>query len=49
MLIKEIMADGVDTEWLALISEAKELGLTQELVREFLHRNEVKEVLIHNG
>lgn len=43
------MADGVDTEWLALIAEAKELGLTQELVREFLHGNEVKEVLINNG
>jgi hypothetical protein len=49
MLTEEIMADGVDTEWLALIVEAKELGLTRELVREFLQRNEVKEVLVNNG
>lgn len=49
MLIEETMADGLDTEWLALILEAKELGLTPEFVREFLHRNEVKEVLINNG
>ncbi|WP_342429867.1 anti-repressor SinI family protein [Neobacillus sp. FSL H8-0543] len=47
-MISVKMIDGMDLEWVALISEAKELGLSKELVREFLHRNEVKESFVEN-
>ncbi|MBT2688466.1 anti-repressor SinI family protein [Bacillus sp. ISL-47] len=37
--------DGIDMEWMELILEAKNLGLEKEEIREFLHKNEAKEVL----
>lgn len=42
------MLNGIDAEWMALILEAKELGLSKETILDFLHQNEVKEVLIKN-
>jgi hypothetical protein len=48
VVISESIIDGMDVEWVALISEAKRIGLSKELVREFLHRNEVKETLVEN-
>ncbi|WP_409273647.1 anti-repressor SinI family protein [Neobacillus sp. SCS-31] len=40
MLVKERGFEGLDQEWIALIMEAKEIGLESELVRDFLNRNE---------
>ncbi|WP_316570119.1 DNA-binding anti-repressor SinI [Neobacillus sp. YIM B06451] len=40
MLVKERGFEGLDQEWIALIMEAKEIGLESELVRDFLSRNE---------
>jgi len=42
----ETLNEVIDAEWLALILEAKNMGLSKESVREFLHENELKEVLI---
>lgn len=49
VIIEDTLIEGLDSEWLALIIEAKELGLSKEFVREFLQQNEVREVLIKNG
>jgi Anti-repressor SinI len=46
--ITDSMMNGMDTEWLALIVEAKELGLSKETILEFLHQKEVREVLVKN-
>lgn len=46
--ITESMMNGMDTEWLALIVEAKELGISKETILDFLHQNEVSEVLVKN-
>ncbi|URM32341.1 anti-repressor SinI family protein [Cytobacillus firmus] len=43
---QNVKIDGIDLEWLQLIMEAKNLGLQKEEVREFLHNNRAKEVLI---
>jgi hypothetical protein len=48
VIVTESMMTGMDAEWLALIVEAKELGLSKELILDFLHQNEVKENLIKN-
>lgn len=48
MVITDSMLNGMDAEWLALIKEAKELGLSKETILDFLHQNEVREVLVKN-
>lgn len=35
--------EGIDAEWVALILEAKELGLSMETVREFLQQSQIRE------
>jgi DNA-binding transcriptional MerR regulator len=35
--------EGIDAEWVALILEAKELGLSMETVREFLLQSQIRE------
>jgi DNA-binding transcriptional MerR regulator len=40
------LIDGMDSEWITLIKEAKELGLSKENIREFLQQNEVVEYLL---
>jgi hypothetical protein len=42
-------AEGMDAEWVALILEAKKMGLSKECVREFLFQNKVKEILVKNN
>jgi len=39
MIIAERDVDVIDQEWMALILEAKELGLSITDVREFLHQD----------
>jgi hypothetical protein len=36
VIISEKVIEGIDAEWVALMVEAKELGLSMETVREFL-------------
>ncbi|MFD2445085.1 DNA-binding anti-repressor SinI [Bacillus sp. CGMCC 1.16607] len=36
----------LDKEWVQLIMEAKQLGMDLSTIREFLHGNEIKELLI---
>lgn len=43
---QSVKIDEIDLEWLQLIMEAKNLGLQKEEIREFLHNNRAKEVLI---
>ncbi|MCU1807642.1 anti-repressor SinI family protein [Cytobacillus firmus] len=43
---QNVKVEGIDLEWLQLIMEAKNLGLQKEEIREFLHKNRSKEVLI---
>ena len=43
MLITERAVDVIDQEWMALILEAKDLGLSIEDVRDFLNRDSQKE------
>lgn len=43
---QNVKVKGIDLEWLQLIMEAKNLGLQKEEIREFLHNNRAKEVLI---
>jgi hypothetical protein len=42
------LKSGMDAEWLALILEAKELGISKEAILNFLHQNEVGEVVLKN-
>ncbi|WP_082341334.1 anti-repressor SinI family protein [Sporosarcina globispora] len=46
MTEQNVKVDGIDLEWLQLIMEAKNLGLKKEEIREFLHNNGAREVLI---
>ncbi|MCS0790858.1 anti-repressor SinI family protein [Cytobacillus firmus] len=46
MTEQNVKIEGIDLEWLQLIMEAKNLGLQKEEIREFLHNNRAKEVLI---
>ncbi|WP_090634910.1 anti-repressor SinI family protein [Neobacillus massiliamazoniensis] len=38
--------DGLDLEWLALIIEAMELGISKETVRDYLHTSQSTECLM---
>ncbi|MDF2788373.1 MAG: Anti-repressor SinI [Neobacillus sp.] len=42
MGITDSMKNGMDAEWLALILEAKELGISKETILSFLHQNEAR-------
>jgi hypothetical protein len=46
LLDKKVNVEGLDTEWTALIMEAKKMGIPQEMIREFLDQNKVKEHLV---
>lgn len=46
MAIADSMMNEMDPEWLALILEAKELGISKETILNFLHQNEVREVVL---
>jgi hypothetical protein len=48
VVITNSMMNGMDAEWLALIVEAKELGLSKETILDFLNQNQLREVLIKN-
>jgi hypothetical protein len=37
--ITDGMMNGMDAEWLALIVEAKALGISKETILDFLHQN----------
>lgn len=45
MVITESKMEVIDEEWLALIFEAKELGLSLDEVREFLSQNQINELV----
>jgi hypothetical protein len=42
------VVDGLDLEWLALIMEAKNLGISKETVSNFLNQSELPESLMEN-
>ncbi|MCS0824396.1 anti-repressor SinI family protein [Cytobacillus firmus] len=46
MTEQNVKIEEIDLEWMQLIMEAKNLGLQKEEIREFLHNNRTKEVLI---
>jgi antagonist of SinR len=46
MMNREI--EKLDSEWLALIIEAKNIGISKEAVRNFLHERQVKELVTEN-
>jgi hypothetical protein len=46
--IADSMKNGMDAEWLALILEAKELGISKETILNFLHQDEVREAVLKN-
>lgn len=46
MTEQNVKIEGIDLEWLQLIMEAKNLGLQKEEIREFLHNNKAKELLM---
>ncbi|MGG3467806.1 anti-repressor SinI family protein [Neobacillus pocheonensis] len=48
MVITERKMEVIDEEWLALIFEAKELGLSLDEVREFLNQNQLNELITKN-
>ncbi|MDP4083563.1 MAG: anti-repressor SinI family protein [Bacillota bacterium] len=39
----------MDVEWVALILEAKKLGISKETVRNFLSQHGMKEYIINNS
>jgi hypothetical protein len=41
--------ESLDPEWLALIIEAKNIGISKEAVRNFLNQTDVKELVIENS
>jgi hypothetical protein len=43
--IADTLKNGIDAEWLALILEAKEVGITKETILNFLHQKEAREVV----
>lgn len=42
MAITDGMMNGMDAEWLALIVEAKALGISKETILDFLHRTKLE-------
>jgi hypothetical protein len=44
-VVRKELVEGVDAEWMALILEAKLLGLDQETIREFLNQNGVRQLI----
>lgn len=46
--VTDSVTNGMDAEWLALIVEAKALGISKETILDFLHQNEIREVLVKN-
>ncbi|MFP7299126.1 anti-repressor SinI family protein [Neobacillus niacini] len=48
MAVTDSVTNGMDAEWLALIVEAKALGISKETILDFLHQNEIREVLVKN-
>lgn len=45
---KGILVNGLDEEWLELIFEARNLGISKETVRDFLNQREVRELVMEN-
>ncbi|MBM7618289.1 hypothetical protein JOC95_000131 [Bacillus tianshenii] len=42
------MANDLDSEWVDLILEAKEIGLTEEEIRIFFMESTIREALVNN-
>ena len=42
---KEKVVEGLDVEWMALIVEARELGIDKESISEFLKQNRAGEMM----
>jgi len=42
-MITNTEAEVIDEEWIALITQAKELGLSIKEIREYLYQSDVKE------
>ncbi|WP_257009284.1 anti-repressor SinI family protein [Bacillus sp. 7884-1] len=42
MAITDGMMNGMDAEWLALIVEAKALGISKETILDFLHQTKLE-------
>lgn len=40
------MAEEMDVEWMELILEAKKIGMTTEMVREFLNQSDIGDAFI---
>lgn len=48
MVKTENIFEVMDEEWMALILEAKDLGITKESIRDFLNQNGVQGFLVEN-
>ncbi|MGM0836075.1 MAG: anti-repressor SinI family protein [Bacillota bacterium] len=42
------MASDLDLEWVDLILKAKEIGLTEEEIRDFFVESKIREILVSN-
>jgi hypothetical protein len=49
MITMNKAVESLDPEWLALIIEAKNIGISKEAVRNFLNQTDVKEMIIENS
>jgi hypothetical protein len=45
----ERLVENMDLEWMALILEAKQIGISKEMIRDFFDQNGVKNYLIENS
>lgn len=41
MVKTEVFVEEMDMEWLELMVEAKKIGITKELIREFLNQTDI--------
>ncbi|XJZ27886.1 anti-repressor SinI family protein [Bacillota bacterium Lsc_1132] len=45
----DLLVEEIDTEWIKLMLEAKKIGITKDIVREFLNKNGIRETYIKNS
>ncbi|GGC85643.1 hypothetical protein GCM10007216_15440 [Thalassobacillus devorans] len=48
-IIKQMKRDGLDVEWLELMKQARELGMSTEEVRQFLNEKRVEKAKTYGG
>ncbi|MGG5252256.1 anti-repressor SinI family protein [Neobacillus sp. SM06] len=48
MIKTKELAEEIDRDWMALMIEAKKMGISKEIVREFLNQNDIREAICKN-